>query len=257
MESNIDHAERLAARPAQRFHETPARISMRGARAAYFGPGLDLAPHRNAVAVVALAAGGAFELAFLAENRSAPSYETLRAALIGPGCLHHLKTAGPMAFIYLDALSDDHAAVQQIDLAAACPDFSGEALKTWSVDRACSVLSLPQRSPPDPRIAAVFRAIDAQPDAFINFEDLATSVGLSPSRCRTLIREASGVPFRRYRIWRRMACIARQLAEGRNLTEAAHSAGFASSAHLSTAFNAMFGLTPSALLKAGVVFDLD
>ncbi|MBU6408462.1 MAG: hypothetical protein KGS44_15250 [Alphaproteobacteria bacterium] len=74
MESNIDHAERLAARPAQRFHETPARISMRGARAAYFGPGLDLAPHRNAVAVVALAAGGAFELAFLAENRSARDY---------------------------------------------------------------------------------------------------------------------------------------------------------------------------------------
>jgi AraC-like DNA-binding protein len=230
---------------------------MRGARAAYFGPGLDLAPHRNAVAVVALAAGDPFELAFLAENRSAPSYETLRAALIGPGCLHHLKTAGPMAFIYLDALSDDHAAVQQIDLTAACQHFNREPFEAWSVDRACAVLSLPQRPPPDPRIEAILRAIDADPDAFIEFEDIATSVGLSPSRCRALIRDASGVPFRRYRIWRRMACIARQLAEGRNLTEAAHSAGFASSAHLSTAFNAMFGLTPSALLKAGVVFDLD
>ncbi len=162
-----------------------------------------------------------------------------------------------MAFIYLDALSDDHAAVQQVDLAAACPDFSSEPLEMWSVDRACAVLSLPQRPPPDPRIVAILREIDAHPDAFINFEEIATSVGLSPSRCRALIREAAGVPFRRYRIWRRMACIARHLAEGRNLTEAAHSAGFASSAHLSTVFSTMFGLAPSALLKAGVVFDLD
>jgi AraC-like DNA-binding protein len=257
MESNIDHAKTLAARPTQRFHETPARISMRGARAAYFGPGLDLKPHRNAVAVVALAMDDPFELAFLGENRSTPVYEALRAALIGPGCLHHLKTAGPMVFIYLDALSDDHAAAQQVDLAAACAHFSREPFESWSVNRACAVVGFPQRPPPDPRIEAILRAIDVHPDTFVDFEDVATSVGLSPSRCRTLIREASGVPFRRYRIWRRMACIARQLAEGRNLTEAAHSAGFASSAHLSTAFNAMFGLMPSALLKAGVVFDLD
>jgi AraC-like DNA-binding protein len=54
-----------------------------------------------------------------------------------------------------------------------------------------------------------------------------------------------------------MACVARDLAEGRTLTEAAHAAGFASSAHLSTAFSTMFGLAPSALLKAEVAFDLD
>ena len=57
--------------------------------------------------------------------------------------------------------------------------------------------------------------------------------------------------------WRRMACVARDLAEGLTLTEAAHTAGFASSAHLSTAFSTMFGLAPSALLKAEVAFDLD
>lgn len=230
---------------------------MRGARAAYFGPGLDLAPHRNAVAVLALAAGDPFELAFLAENRSAPAYETRRAALIGPGRLHHLKATGPMAFVYLDALSDDHAAIKQADLVAACEDLGREALETWSVDRACASLGLPQRAPPDPRIAAALRAIDAHPEAFGSFEDIATSVGLSSSRCRTLIRKAAGVPFRRYRIWRRMASVARCLAVGRSLTEAAHSAGFASSAHLSAAFSTMFGLAPSALLKAGVVFDLD
>ena len=257
MDSKIDHAERLAARPARRFHETLARISMRSARAAYFGPGLDIAPHRNAVAVVALAVDDPFELALLGENRSVPAYEKLRAALIGPGRLHHLKAPGPMAFVYLDALCDDHAAVQKVDLAAVCKVFNSEPLETWSVDRVCAVLNLPKRSPSDSRIAAILRAIDGNPDAFINFQDIATSSGLSPSRCRALIRETAGVSFRRYRIWRRMAFVALNLAEGRTLTEAAHAAGFASSAHLSFAFKKMFGLAPSALLKAGVVFDLD
>lgn len=230
---------------------------MRKARAAYFGPGLDLAPHRNAVAVVALAMGDPFQLAFPGKSYSSPAYETRRAALIGPGRLHHLKAGGPMAFIYLDALSDDHAAAQQIDLAAACREFGSEPPGTWSVDRACAMLSLPQRPLPDPRVATILRAMDACPDAFVNFKDVATTIGLSPSRCRALFREAAGVPFRRYRTWRRMACVARHLSERRTLTEAAHAAGFASSAHLSTAFSGMFGLAPSDLLKAGVVFDLD
>jgi AraC-like DNA-binding protein len=71
------------------------------------------------------------------------------------------------------------------------------------------------------------------------------------------MREAAGVSFRRYRIWRRMAFVALNLSGGRTLTDAAHAAGFASSAHLSFAFKKMFGLAPSALLKAGVAFDLD
>lgn len=257
MERRTVTSGRSAAQPTRRINDGPARISMRNARAAYFGPGLELAPHRNAVAVVALAMGDPFQLAFPGKSDSAPAYETRRAALIGPGRLHHLKAGGPMAFIYLDALSDDHAAVQQIDLVAACREFGSEPPGTWSVDRACAMLSLPQRPLPDPRLATILRAMDACPDAFVNFKDVATTIGLSHSRCRALFREAAGVPFRRYRIWRRMACVARHLSERRTLTEAAYSAGFASSAHLSTAFSGMFGLAPSDLLKAGVVFDLD
>ena len=37
--------------------------------------------------------------------------------------------------------------------------------------------------------------------------------------------------------------------DGVSLTEAAHAAGFASSAHFSTAFRDMFGMMPSELLK--------
>ena len=48
----------------------------------------------------------------------------------------------------------------------------------------------------------------------------------------------------------------RTVAAGGNLTEAAHAAGFASSAHLSCTFKRMFGLSASTLLSMGVEIDL-
>jgi AraC-like DNA-binding protein len=58
-----------------------------------------------------------------------------------------------------------------------------------------------------------------------------------------------GTTFRQYRNWRRMFLVATALSRGEDLTQAAYSAGFASSAHLSTSFLKMFGLSPSFLLK--------
>lgn len=238
----------------QRFHQATACIWLRGARAAYLGPGLDLAPHRNAVAVIALGLEAPFDLA-LSEGKGAdPASRTLRSAVIPPGVLHHLRARGPMAFLYLDALEDDDltSRVQEFRL----PDWRRGApgdliLSLWGA------LDLPSRPSPDPRIVTLLRALEDDPDAFSSFSEAAGRVGLRPSRARELIREAVGVPFRRYRLWRRMAYAGRELARSRSLTEAAHAAGFASSAHFSTAFRLMFGLTPSALLKAGVHFDID
>jgi AraC-like DNA-binding protein len=76
-------------------------------------------------------------------------------------------------------------------------------------------------------------------------------------RLQHLFREGHGVPFRRYRLWRRMALAMRVVRDGGTLTAAAHAAGFASSAHFSTAFRRMFGLAPSRLTGGSVVFDLD
>jgi AraC-like DNA-binding protein len=48
----------------------------------------------------------------------------------------------------------------------------------------------------------------------------------------------------------------RALADGDSLTEAAYTAGFSNSAHLSTAFKAMFWLRPSTLLANQVEYFL-
>jgi AraC-like DNA-binding protein len=53
-----------------------------------------------------------------------------------------------------------------------------------------------------------------------------------------------------------MAAVMRSVAAGGSLTEAAHAAGFASSAHLSSTFKGMFGLTASDLLALGVAIDV-
>jgi AraC-like DNA-binding protein len=47
-----------------------------------------------------------------------------------------------------------------------------------------------------------------------------------------------------------MGAAVRASGEGASLTEAAHAAGFASSAHFSSAFRDMFGMMPSDLARA-------
>lgn len=151
-----------------------------------------------------------------------------------------------MAFVYLDALGDDYQAILATDLEVAYEQVDDVA--GWDVARWCEALGVPSRAAGDPRVAKAVRRLDARPQEFEHLADLAAVVGLSPSRFHALFRREVGMPFRRYRLWRRMAVVMRWVATGRSLTDAAHEAGFASSAHLSTTFRDMFGLPPSRLL---------
>lgn len=227
-------------------------ISLGGARAAYVGPGLDLAPHRNAAATVAIGLEAPFSLEILDGRSGGATLQTI--ALIPPRTLHHLLANGAMAFVYLDALSDDLAAIRSGDLDAAHARITRDAIDLASLSAA---LELPRRAAPDPRIAQVVRELDIRPDAFTSVRDAAQLAGLSPSRFQALFRAAVGMPFRRYRLWRRMALVLRAASGGTSLTTAAHDAGFASSAHLSAAFKEMFGLTPSALLSLDVAWSFE
>lgn len=223
------------------------RISIAASRAAYVGPGLELAPHRNAAATVAIALEAPFSLSL-----SKAAHRRRSIALIPPNTLHHLQAKGPMAFVYLDALSDDHRRFRVMDLEAARRRLTAP---TWNVDELCAELGVPPRPPRDARVSAVVRALETRPQRFRTVRDAAAGAGLSASRFQAVFTEALGVPFRRYRTWRRMALVLKVLSKGRSLTEAAQEAGFSSSAHLSTAFRGLFGLAPSRLLALGVQVD--
>ena len=122
-----------------------------------------------------------------------------------------------------------------------------------TMDDAISALGLPRRIVRDETIERVCRAIDRDPGRFRTLEDAAALASLSPSRFRARFMAETGITFRRYRLWRRMAVAMTVVAGGATLTTAAHRASFSSSAHLSTSFKAMFGMSPSSLVRSGVV----
>uniref|UniRef100_A0A5Q5BGZ7 Transcriptional regulator, AraC family n=2 Tax=unclassified Mycobacterium TaxID=2642494 RepID=A0A5Q5BGZ7_MYCSS len=79
--------------------------------------------------------------------------------------------------------------------------------------------------------------------------DLAPQVGISVSRLTHLFTEQVEIPLRRYVLWTRLRIAITRVQAGDDLTEAAHQAGFADSAHLTRTTRDMFGLAPSALSK--------
>ncbi|MFC4373399.1 helix-turn-helix transcriptional regulator [Nocardia halotolerans] len=79
----------------------------------------------------------------------------------------------------------------------------------------------------------------------VRLGEVARRVQLSESRLAHLFSAEVGLPFRAYVRWLRMQRAVRLVAAGRTLTEAAHGAGFADSAHLNRVCHSMFGAAPS------------
>ena len=69
------------------------------------------------------------------------------------------------------------------------------------------------------------------------------------SRLRHLFVEQTGLAFKTYVLWLRLVRALRSYAEGCSLTEAAHAAGFADSAHFSRVFKRTFGLPATTLAR--------
>ena len=233
------------------------RLSIGRNRVAYIGPGLDLAPHRNATATVAIAVDAPFRWG-LGRARITDDAPLHRLAVIPPGTWHHLVAAGPMVFLYLDSQAADTRSLAALDL-DALPDETLEAMATLAahgtVDDVCSALGLPASHPLEPRLVDALARMDNDPEAFASVDALASALGLSRSRTQALFTAAIGMPFRRYRLWRRMARVMARLQAGGNLTQAAMDAGFASPSHLATAFRTQFGIAPSTLLGRGLRID--
>ncbi|WP_372825066.1 helix-turn-helix transcriptional regulator [Polaromonas sp.] len=99
----------------------------------------------------------------------------------------------------------------------------------------------------DARLTKVLRHLEESLDKPLRAHEVAKWVGISPSRFLHWFTDTLGLPFRPYVRWLRLQAAVRSLAQGGNLTEAAHFAGFADSAHLSRTFVSAFGITPNAL----------
>jgi AraC family transcriptional regulator len=105
--------------------------------------------------------------------------------------------------------------------------------------------------PDEPRIAMArslvtpqFLVEQSQP-----IKHLAACVHLSPGRFRHLFRSEMGMSVQSYLRWRRLYTALRATSYGVSLTEAAHIAGFADSAHLTRVCRTTFGIPPSLIFK--------
>ena len=105
---------------------------------------------------------------------------------------------------------------------------------------------------PDSRAMAMIAYARANIDGPITLSGAADRACLSPDRARHVFVGQTGLPFKTFVLWLRLERAVSLYASGASLTEAAHEAGFADSAHLSRTFRRTFGLPAGALdLTAG------
>lgn len=104
---------------------------------------------------------------------------------------------------------------------------------------------------PDRRVLAMCDYIRQHVrDARIELAQVAGAAHLSPERARHLFREQTGLGVRPYVLWTRLNTALHALPEAEQLTAVAHECGFADAAHFTRTFRSMYGITPSAMLRA-------
>ena len=130
-------------------------------------------------------------------------------------------------------------------------EASYDAVKAVCMQLVHDVSRTAPREPSDPRVLAAVEYIRQRVDRTVTLPEVAKAANLSPERFRHLFVEQTGMPLRTYVLWRRLLHVWTLLMAGETLSVAAHSAGFADSAHLSRTARTMFGLPPSALQMKG------
>lgn len=101
----------------------------------------------------------------------------------------------------------------------------------------------------DPRITRAIAWIRSRLNAPISLSEAAAVAHLSPGRFRHLFVAQTGISFRGYLLWARMASAVGAAMGGQSWTEAAQAWAFSDSAHLSRTCRRMFGISPTMLVR--------
>lgn len=133
-------------------------------------------------------------------------------------------------------------------------DFDAHAQSIEVADRAISAVIERFAGPvhqteTHPRVAKALTYIHNAQGKELTLKQLAEEVFLSESRLSHLFKSEIGIPIQRYLLWYKVVQTAFNIGRGMSLTDAADEAGFADSAHFSRTFRAMFGTTPSQIIK--------
>jgi AraC-like DNA-binding protein len=101
----------------------------------------------------------------------------------------------------------------------------------------------------DPRISRAIAWIRSRLNAPISLPEAAAVAHLSPGRFRHLFVAQTGISFRGYLLWARVAAAVGAAMGGQSWTDAAQAWAFSDSAHLSRTCRRMFGIAPTMLVR--------
>lgn len=229
--------------------------------------------HAHHAMQLTLSLGGEFAVT-LGDGRSLAG----PAVLVAADVPHAFTAAGDIAVLFIEPESGagralhrqvaaDGAAASQVSLppdAHAQLERIRRALQASAPDRAAlrsagaglidamarQAAAAPAPIPPsDPRVRRMIEWACAHLDEGegVGIEGAARAVDLSASRASHLFVEHTGLAFRTWLLWQRAMRAVERYDAGASLTQAAHDAGFADSAHLSRTFRRLFGLPATAL----------
>jgi transcriptional regulator GlxA family with amidase domain len=152
-----------------------------------------------------------------------------------------------------DGIAELAVATLSPQIAALAAAYRQRASDAELIALSCAVIAALTGSvaapspPPDPRVATAQRMIRERLNESLPLRTLAAAVHLSPDRFRHLFVEQTGVGIRPYLLWLRLERALGSYIAGTTLTEAAHTGGFADSAHFSRTFKRMFGMAPASV----------
>ncbi|GAB2680130.1 AraC family transcriptional regulator [Nocardia goodfellowii] len=233
----------------------PAAAVARWRGGVVFTPGLmaftgrigDAAAHAHAAVQVLFVARGALTLTDNA-GRTVPA----QAAIIPPGAGHRVHaepgTSGFVAFLDPDSATA-HAAVARL---AGLPTDHAASWVAAARPRPPMLSPAPAVRPrrAHPVLAEALRAAAEWPGGPPALGELAARVGISGSRLSHVFTAQVGLPYAAWRRWTRLHQAFEVVRAGGSLTEAAHTSGFADSAHLTRTCRELIGITPTEALIA-------
>ena len=242
-----------------RFPSWSGRLLLGHGWALYVGPAGDTRSHAHHAILIAVGRSRPVEL-----WTTDGLLHSGGAILVPPDVPHCLRGGGdPMAVLFLEpesAFGRDCLAAHTAPCPRILDETHAEALRasipgvdseealhgvlhelTGSDDSRTALL--------DPRVRKVICWLK-EAGGVGSLDAAARAHGLSASRLGHLFSAQVGLPFRPFALWLRLQGALAHMAKGANLTEAAHGAGFADSAHLTRTFRRMFGVAPSDLARS-------
>lgn len=205
-----------------------------------------------------------------------PELEGVPATMVRAGASHQLAIPGPkVAVLYLDPQSEIAASLQGWLGDADVRGLPAELMRSHRVafrklleaqasglpdaESACSglIASFTEEAPrPNVhwRVRRAMERLEDHLDQPPSLEELAVSVGISPSRLRHMFKEQTGLPISRYVLWMRLRAALLHALEGASMAESAQAAGFSDAPHFTRTCRKMFGLPPTAFTPVDTVF---